>query len=331
MTEMPLTRPTLGDDAVEALYEEMLLIRAVEERLIEEYPSRRLRMPLHLSIGQEAVAVGVLGATRASDAVIGTHRSHAVYLAKGGALQPMIDEFYSLPTGCSGGLGGSMHLSAPEVGLLGSSAVLAGGVPIAVGLGLAAKRRGEGDLAIAFAGDGAVDEGVFWESLNLAAVLRLPVLFMVENNGYSTLTTQADRQASVDLVGKAHAFGVQAQCIDGNDAVGVRATTRQVIEGVRGDGRPYLLEAQTFRWNAHVGVEPDWGKGRPLTGVASWTTEDPLARLTGAGLVSPAEASGIGDRVASVVRDAFAQSIEDFEAINAVARLEAPASPAARG
>lgn len=305
----------------------MFLIRRVEERLIEEYASRRIRMALHLSIGQEAVSVGVLAGSRPTDTVIGTHRNHAVYLAKGGALQPMIDEFYSLASGCSRGRGGSMHLADPAVGMLGASAVLGGGVPVAVGGAYAHMRAGRGDVAFAMTGDGGIDEGSFWESLNLAAVLSLPVLFVVENNGYSTLTPQATRQARTDLVAKSEAFGVPAVRVDGNDALAVAACTAELVAGLREGRGPRLMEATTFRYVAHVGVVEDWGVGRPAAERAAWPDCDPLVRLERTRLVGGERRSALRSHVDARVDAAFAAAIAAFEAHNAIEGLAAPPAP----
>jgi len=326
-----LEEPVQGQDRLlpphAQLYERIALIRRVEERLIHEYGSRRLRMPLHLSIGQEAAAVGVLYASRARDTVVGTHRSHAIYLAKGGGLQAMIDELYSLPTGCSGGLGGSMHLSDPGAGLLGSTAVLGGGVPISVGSALAHRWAGEGNIAFAFTGDGGVDEGSFWESLNLAALLRLPVLFAVENNGYSTLTAQHSRQASVDIVAKCRAFGVESLSADGNDVVSLAATAADLVSRLRGGEGPFVLELRTFRQVAHVGVVADWGAGRPLGEYQQWPSCDPLVRFEQSTALSGAQLSAVRAGVDRQVDAAFAGAIAAFEALNAVMQLPAPPPP----
>lgn len=305
----------------------MLLIRRVEERLIGEYGSRRLRMPLHLSIGQEGAAVGVLRASRAEDTVVGTHRSHAIYLAKGGGLQALIDEFYSLPTGCSGGVGGSMHLSDPRVGLLGSTAVLGGGVPISVGGAFAHRRAGRGNIAFAFTGDGGVDEGSYWEALNLAALLHLPVLFVVENNGYSTLTTQRSRQASTDLVSKCRAFGVESLVADGNDVITLADTVAGLVNRLRNGEGPFVAEIRTFRYVAHVGVVSDWGAGRPLSERAQWPASDPLVRFEQTGVLGAGELSAVHTRVDGQVNVAFSNSIDAFEALNAVEQLVAPPPP----
>ena len=309
------------------LYERMCLVRRVEERVIEEYGSRRIRMAVHLSNGQEAVAVGVLTTASPDDTTVGTHRSHAVYLAKGGDLQAFVDELYSLPTGCSGGFGGSMHLSAPEVGMLGATAVLAGAIPIVVGTAFAHRRAGDGNIAYAFIGDGGIDEGAFWEALNLAALLRLPVLFVVENNRYSTLTPQTHRQAVPDVVRKAEAFGVPSRRIDGNDVVEVADAALDATEAMRELGGPRLLEALTFRYVAHVGVESDWGHGRPRDELAAWPRCDPLARLRSTGLVGENEVAAIEASVTARVDAAFQTAITRFEDLNASMQLAAPPPP----
>jgi pyruvate dehydrogenase E1 component alpha subunit len=311
------------------LYESMVLIRQVEEGLRAEYASRNIRGPIHLSIGQEAVAAGVLGATTADDLCVSTHRNHAHYLAKGGDLQRMIDEMYGLPTGCCGGAGGSMHLFDHTVGMWGASAVLGGSVSLSLGLALARKLANTSALAVAFTGDGGTDEGSFWEALNLAGVLRLPVLFVVEQNQLSTNTFLGVRQAVPDIVTKAVAFGVPSRRVDGNDVQAVHAAATGWIEEIRAEGGPRLLEAHTSRLCAHVGPAislssasgpyPDWEQrvaGEPLSSLR--------ARLSPAILTSlPA----IEERVKSRVTAAFARAKRAFAEINAVARLEAPPPP----
>jgi len=235
------------------LYERMLLIRTVEERLKEEYASRRIRGPVHLSIGQEAIAVGVLHACQPADVCVSTHRNHAHYLAKGGSLAGMVDELYGLDTGCCHGYGGSMHLVDRNVNFLLSGAIVAGSVPIAVGVAFALKRDGATRVCVSFGGDGATDEGVFYEALNLAALLELPVFFVIENNGISTLTPYAKRQALPDAVGKAKRFGVEGMTVDGNDVLEVHAAAKQILERMRQTSEPFLLEAVTYRLCDHVG------------------------------------------------------------------------------
>lgn len=262
------------------LYETMFLIRTVEERIIQEYPSRNIRMAVHLSIGQEAIPTGILLAGRKSDCCVSTHRSHAHYLAKGGDLAEMVDEMYGLETGCCHGRGGSMHLFDKKVNLWGSGAIVAGGVPIAAGMALALKQQASDGICIGFTGDGGTDEGAFYESLNLAALLSLPVLFVVENNSYSVLTPQAKRQANPDAVAKARSFGVESISIDGNDALEVYETARQATNEMRRRGQPFLLEAITYRLYPHVGPGSDFGEGgRPEEELFVWMEKEPLRRL----------------------------------------------------
>jgi TPP-dependent pyruvate/acetoin dehydrogenase alpha subunit len=314
------------------LYETMVLIRQVEERLRAEYAGRNIRGPIHLSIGQEGVAAGVLVASEAVDVCVSTHRNHAHYLAKGGDVQRMVNELYGLSSGCSGGAGGSMHLFDDEVGMWGSSAIVGGSVPLALGLGLAKKMKGDHGVAIAFSGDGGADEGSFWESLNLAALLELPVLFVVEQNELSTSTTFAARQAGRDLVRKATAFGVPAERTDGDDVVGVYGLASELLASVRSERRPRLIEAMTSRLCAHVGPAvsiddrtgpySDWGARvarepvRRFRARVESEAPDVLSRL-------PAIEGAMKARVDDVFRDAKAA----FDEVNAVAGLEAPPPP----
>ena len=235
------------------MYERMSLIRAVEERLKDEYATRRIRGPVHLSIGQEAIAVGVLHTCRRAEVCLSTHRNHAHYLAKGGSLSGMVDELYGLETGCCKGYGGSMHLVDRQANLLVSSAVVAGSVPIAAGIAFALKRDGTDNICVNFLGDGGTDEGVFYETLNLTALMKLPVFFVVENNGLSTLTPYAKRQAVPDVVAKAERFGVKGMTVDGNDVINVYHASVQILERMRQTSEPCVLEAVTYRLCAHVG------------------------------------------------------------------------------
>ncbi|MBI3021782.1 MAG: thiamine pyrophosphate-dependent dehydrogenase E1 component subunit alpha [Candidatus Omnitrophica bacterium] len=249
----PVSERRMAPQRILELYERMWRIRVVEERIKDEYASRRIRGPVHLSIGQEAIAVGVLSPCRQADVCLSTHRNHAHYLAKGGGLTGMVHELYGLPSGSCKGYGGSMHLFDRQANVLLSSAVVAGSVPIAAGIAFALKRDGTDGVCISFVGDGGTDEGVFYETLNLAALLKLPVFFVVENNGVSTLTPLAKRQAVPDVVSKAERFGVQGMRVDGNDAVEVAAASQQILECIRRSGEPLLLEAVTYRLCAHVG------------------------------------------------------------------------------
>ena len=311
------------------LYRMMFLIRNVEERIRTEYASRNIRMAVHLSIGQEAVAAGVLTAALPEDCCISTHRCHAHYLAKGGDLGAMIDEFYSLESGCSRGRGGSMHLFDNAVNMWGSGAIVGGGIPIAVGIGLALKQRNAQGVSIGFSGDGGTDEGSFYESLNLAALLQLPVLFVVENNGYATLTRQTSRQAAPYVLTKARAFGVDGITVDGNDALGVHRETRDLLHSIRTHHKPMLLEAITYRMGAHVGPGEDFGDGRrPEAEGQMWRGRDPLTLLKVRLVKVPAIARSVADieRETLVQIDAaFGNAKQGFAAVNAIANLPAPA------
>lgn len=270
----------MDHETILKLYETMFLIRSVEERIVQEYSSRNIRMAVHLSVGQEAIPTGILLAGRKSDCCVSTHRCHAHYLAKGGDLAEMIDELYSLETGCSHGYGGSMHLFDKKVNMWGSGSIVGGNIPLAIGMGLALKQRGTDEISIGFVGDGGTDEGAFFESLNLAALLELPVLFAVENNGYSVLTPQVKRQVNPDVVAKARSFGVKSISIDGNDVLEVYETACQVIDEMRRDSQPFLLECITYRLYPHVGSASDFGNGgRPEEELPVWMGKEPIQRL----------------------------------------------------
>src|SRR5437588_4173959 len=201
----------------ERLYRSLYRIRRVEEEIARVYPTDRIKSPVHLSIGQEAVSVGVCEALRPCDVVFGTYRGHALYLARGGDLRQMIAELYGRATGCTKGKGGSMHLIAPESGVMGTSAVVGTTIANAVGHAYALRYRREESVVASFFGDGATEEGVFAESLNFAVLKRLPVLFVCENNQYAIHTHQGRRQGNPNICERAHAHGMPAERIDGDD------------------------------------------------------------------------------------------------------------------
>ncbi len=264
------------DQVYRRLFRSALLIRLVEERIIELYPSDRIQSPVHLSIGQEAVAVGICDALRPDDLLFATYRSHAFYIAKGGRLGPMFAELYGRRDGVSGGKAGSMHLSAPDVGLMGSSAVVASAIPHAVGAAMALKRRGGGRIAVAVYGDGATEEGVYHESLNFASLKKIPVLFMCENNQLAVHSHLAERQ-SYHVVEHASSFGVPGRRIDqGWDMIAVREATEEAVAHVR-NGKPYLLEIMTARYKEHVGIGEDFHfQYRSRAEIDAWKERDPL-------------------------------------------------------
>lgn len=258
----------------------MTLIRVVEESIAECIEAGEIECPCHLYIGQEAVAVGVCSNLRADDFVFSTHRSHGHYLAKGGNVEALLFEIFCRQSGCSAGWGGSMHVADMTVGLPGSSAIVGGTIPLAVGAALAFVTRGEDRVAVAFFGDGATNEGVFYESLNFAALRRLPVVFVCENNLYSTHLPVAECLANTDIAGKASAFGLPGDKVDGNDVLAVVGRAAVAVERARrGDG-PTLLECLTYRWRGHVGPKYDVDRGlRSREELATWMVRCPLMIL----------------------------------------------------
>ena len=267
----------MKDEAIyRRLFRTALLIRLVEERIIDLYPSDRIQSPVHLSIGQEAVAVGVCDGLQPDDLVYATYRSHAFYIAKGGALDAMFAELYGRKGGVSGGKAGSMHLAAPEVGLMGSSAVVASSIPHAVGSALSFKRRGLSRIAVAVFGDGATEEGVYHESLNFAAVMKVPVLFVCEDNGLAVHSHRPVRQA-YRLPEHAATFGIASRRIEeGWDMLAIRQATLEAAAHVRA-GEPFVLEIATARYKEHVGVGEDFHFNyRTSASVDAFKKRDPL-------------------------------------------------------
>jgi pyruvate dehydrogenase E1 component alpha subunit len=265
-------------------YRAMMLIRLAEEQVADLYVANEVRCPCHLGIGQEAVAVGVSSALRKTDRIYGGHRSHSHYLAAGGDLGAMIAEIFGKASGASSGMGGSMHLYAPEVGFHGSVPIVGATIPIAAGAALAAKMDGKGDVAIAYFGDGACEEGVLHETLNMSAVMDLPVIFVVENNLYSSHLDIKLRQPFDSVARFATANGVATEIVDGNDVVGVAQAARRLVNSAREGNGPGFLEAVTFRWRGHVGPNEDIDVGvrRSPEELAAWKGRDPVARLRAA-------------------------------------------------
>ncbi len=252
-------------------------IRTIEETLAAHYPDGKMRTPTHFSIGQEAVAVGVCSALRPDDVVTASHRCHAAYLAKGGSLDAMVAELYGKATGCCGGWGGSVHLRDTSCGFLGAAPLLGQMIPVAVGAAWAFKLAGSGRVAVTFFGDGAVEEGVWYESLNFAAVHRLPVLFVCENNGLSTHTPLAVRQPmggiGLDIAESAmsHTRGTAWQL----EAIAHEA--RFLVGALRRGEGPAYMECQTMRYREHVGPGPNDSVGVLM--LAEHRQHDPLRRV----------------------------------------------------
>lgn len=245
-----------------AMYVTMLRIRKFEEKVAElVYPLKEIACPCHLYIGQEAVATGVCTTLKKEDRVFSTHRSHGHYIAKGGDIKALMAELYGKETGCSRGRGGSMHVASPEWGLPGSSAIVAGTIPLAVGTALALSMQSKDSVSVAFFGDGAAGEGVFYESLNFASLKKLPVIFICENNLYSTHLPISACLAEVHISEKASAFNMPGIRVDGNDVVKVFQSAKKAVAQARLGKGPTLIECMTYRWRGHVGPNDDLDKG----------------------------------------------------------------------
>ena len=270
-------------DALLAQYELMLTIRKVEERIGQAVTHGDVRCPAHLAIGQEAIAVGVSAHLRTTDRVFGAHRSHGHFLALGASVHSLFAEILGRSTGASHGMGGSMHLWADNHGFAGSVPIVAGTVPLAVGAALAAKMDGGDDVAVVYLGDGAFEEGVVHESLNLASVMKLPVLFVAENNLFASHLHIDQRQPSDKLSRFALASGIANSLVDGNDVVQVSLHAQALVKQCRSARVPGFLEAVTYRWRGHVGPgeDQDVGVDRKVD-LLNWKRRDPLSRLAAA-------------------------------------------------
>lgn len=264
------------------LLKKMHFIRLVEEEIAERYNQGQMRCPVHLSIGQEGVPAAFSMASRRSDFAVSTHRGHAHYLAKGGNLKAMISEIYGKSTGCSKGKGGSMHLIDLAVRFMGSTAIVGNSIPIGVGLGLSAQLKDTEDVSCVFLGDGAIEEGVFFESLNFAAVRKLPVLFICENNFYSVYSPLSVRQPPNRNIAKMiESFGVKSISAEGNDAYVVYEYLRNAFAEIRSGSGPIFMEFSTYRWREHCGPAFDDELGyRTAEEVTFWKAKDPIAKIT---------------------------------------------------
>jgi TPP-dependent pyruvate/acetoin dehydrogenase alpha subunit len=295
--------------ALSDFYHQLYLIRRVEERISEIYPSDKIKSPVHLSIGQEAVAVGVCRALRPDDFASGTYRGHATYLARGGNLRGMFAELYGKASGVARGKGGSMHLVDMSHGVLGTSAVVGTTVPIAVGYALAQKALGTGCVVAAFFGDGATEEGAFYESLNFAALRHLPVLFVCENNFLAIHEPIAKRQATDRLVERVATFDIPTARVTSGDVFEIYDRTRALLDHVRDGAGPAFLECHTYRWREHVGPGEDYDAGyRDREELKRWQAKDPIAVL---GAALPADRRrGIEAAIDRLIDDAvnFAES-----------------------
>jgi pyruvate dehydrogenase E1 component alpha subunit len=304
------------------LLEKMILIRRFEERSAELYSAGKIRGFLHLYIGEEASAVGALSALRDDDNVVATYREHGQALLRGVTPGAVMAEMFGKANGCSRGRGGSMHLFSASARFYGGNAIVAGGLPVAVGLAMADKMQGRDAVTACFFGDGAMDEGEFHEALNLAALWKLPVLFICENNLYAMGTALARHQADVELTHEPSCHGVASESVDGMDVVAVERATRYAADAVRETYAPRFLELRTYRFRAHSMYDAE--RYRTKEEVLRWKERDPIpafvVRLRKAGMIDDAGVAAIESRVAAAVDAAVAEAeagplepIEDLE------------------
>ena len=268
----------LADDLALGLLEDMLRVRRMEEKSAELYGAGKIRGFLHLYVGEEAVAAGALRALRPEDNLVATYREHAHALLRGLSMQSIMAEMYGKREGCSRGRGGSMHLFDAKTRLFGGNAIVGGGLPLAVGLALADRMQSTGRLTACFFGDGAVAEGAFHESMNLAALWKLPVLFCCENNRYAMGTAIERYESQTDLCAKASSYGITALKVDGQDVVAVHEATQQAAARVHTEGMPVFVEYQTYRYRAHSMFDPELYRDKRE--VEEWKTRGPLHTYT---------------------------------------------------
>ena len=287
------------------LYKSIYRIRRVEEEIARIYPTDRIKSPTHLSIGQEAVSVGVCEALQPDDVVFGTYRGHALYLAKGGDLKKMIAELYGKATGCAKGKGGSMHLADAAAKVMGTSAVVGTTIPQAVGYAYALKYERKDSIAVSFFGDGAVEEGVFHESLNFATIHNLPIIFVCENNHYAIHTHQRERQKLDNICARARSYGIPAEKIEDNDTLTIYEKIGAAAKALRnGEPGPFFFECMTYRWKEHVGPNEDYHLGyRTKEEAEPWIKNDQVKRL--AELVEPEQRQKIEAEVEAEIKSAF--------------------------
>ena len=290
---------------------QMIRIRLIEEAIADQYSKGEMRCPTHLSIGQEFPAVAFCSALAASDLVYSTHRSHAHYLAKGGSLKAMLAELMGKSAGCSGGFGGSMHLVDRSVGFEGSTAIVANSIPIALGASYAEKHKKSGSIVCVFFGEGATEEGVFYESINAAALFATPLLFVCENNGYSVYSPKSSRQPNGrNLVTLAKAMDIESWSIEMSDFSSALQRCHEAVDFVRSSTKPLVVELPTYRWREHCGHQFDDHLGyRPQGELEIAMSSDPctleIKRLLSEKAINQTDLSAWYHEVAREIEEAF--------------------------
>jgi len=259
------------------LYKKLFLVRRAEEYIVKHYPENEMKCPMHMSMGQEAVSVGVCHALKPKDQVFASYRSHAAFLAKTEDTDLFFAELYGRTTGTAQGKDGSMHLAAPKKGYINSSGIVGSCIPLAVGAAFANKHQRNNHIACVFLGDGALDAGVFWESLNVASVMKLPVLFVVEDNGYAVNTPVHARQGFKEVVEVASKFGCNAWKENSTDVEVIHKLAQHSIRWLEATDKPSLLHLECYRYLEHVGISEDFNMGyRTRDEFMEWRGRDPL-------------------------------------------------------
>jgi pyruvate dehydrogenase E1 component alpha subunit len=301
-------KPHLSRQHLLDLLKQMIRIRRFEGKCAELYTQEKIRGFLHLYDGEEAVAVGIVPVLEKRDRVVATYREHGQALVRGVPMTTVMAEMYGKREGCSRGRGGSMHIFDRATNFYGGNAIVGGGLPLAVGLALADHMRGESIVTACFFGDGAVAEGEFHESLNLAALWELPVLFVCENNLYAMGTALAIAQAETDIQRKAACYRITAEAVDGMDVVAVEAAARRAVHAVRDSGKPYFLECRTYRLRAHSMFDAQLYRDKAE--VEAWRKKEPIARmkawLLDNRMIHPEEVTRIEAEVDSEIAEAVA-------------------------
>ena len=308
-----MTTPTSGPFAgldqaqLEEMLHQMLLIRAFEESAEQLYLQGMIHGTMHLSIGQEGSAVGAIAALRADDYILSTHRGHGHCIAKGAQVGGMMAEFMGKETGYCRGRGGSMHMADVATGNLGANGIVAGGVPMAAGVGLSIQMQKQDKVILVFFGDGEENEGAFHESLNLASIWNLPVIYLCENNQYAMSMSVARSMNVDDVSARAASYNIPGVTVDGNDTIAVYEAARDAAARARSGGGPTLIEAKTYRYKGHS--KSDKQRYRTKEEVQEWQEKDPIGRLSrqmvAAGLLTDANLTALEQRVADEIQAAI--------------------------
>lgn len=305
----------LSSEQLKNMFKDMLRIRRVEEKIESLYWDDDMKTPIHLYTGQEAISAGICANLGHNDPIFTTYRSHGQYLSKGGDLKRMIAELHCKETGCSGGRGGSMHLIDLSCGHYGSTAIVGGGIPIATGMAFAKKMRNEPDVTVVFFGDGASEQGVFWESIQYAMLQKLPVVFVLENNGWAVCSANDTRKVGNNIFHETDPDLMYTAKIDGNDVLGVYDTAKEAIEYARSGKGPAFLECVTYRVRGHAGSGSDTKLGhRTDDEIAEWEAKCPIRKFEGylreESLIDDSSLEELTSDIDTEIEEAFAFAVE---------------------